>query len=144
MAWNECNKTLLKSSPKLALQDLCSCANHLVDPAELLNDPEAIALIEEVEGWPLNMKPKATSSRPVKRCICSTPSMTGSKRLMKKMARHRGTSVTSTSNACDPGRKVQILKPSAPPVPRHAKKLGGAGGRRIFPSSSNTVLIGEK
>ena len=49
-AWDRVRQDVVEEQPVLALQDLIRVQTTWVDPAELLNDPEAIALIEEVEG----------------------------------------------------------------------------------------------
>ena len=49
-AWDRVREEVVEKQPVLALQDLIRVQTTWVDPAELLNNPEAIALIEEVEG----------------------------------------------------------------------------------------------
>ena len=49
-AWDRVRQDVAEKQPVLALQDLIRVQTTWVDPAELLNDPEAVALIEEVEG----------------------------------------------------------------------------------------------
>ena len=49
-AWDRVEQDIDEGQPVLALQDLIRVQTTWVDPAELLNDSKAVALIEEVEG----------------------------------------------------------------------------------------------
>ena len=143
-AWDRVRQDVVEEQPVLALQDLIRVQTTWVDPAELLNDPEAIALIEEVEGLAAEYETEGDLLKARQALYLLNTIYDG----VQASDEEDGSSPRNLRDEYEQrlrilGRKVQILSLYAPANEFHDMRKNwavAAGEGKISPSSIHTVL----